>query len=67
MARQRISPLAVHGMWVEASIRREFREVPGRWETVHRFVLALVERRPHGCPRRRWHRLQRARRMGRLA
>lgn len=67
MTRQRISPWGARGMWVELTTRREEREVPGRWGAVRSIVLALVERRPRGCPRRRWHRLQRAKRMGRLA
>lgn len=67
MARQRISPWDDRGMWVEVAIRREEREVPGRWGRVLDYVAVLVERRPRGCPRRRWARLQRAKRMGRLA
>lgn len=53
--------------WGDSRVNGEEREVPGRWGAVRRIVLALVERRPRGCPRRRWHRLQRAKRMGRLA
>lgn len=55
------------GVWVERAIRQELRAVMGRWGPVMSYVMVLVDRRPEGCPRRRWQRLQRAKRMGRLA
>lgn len=67
MAHSRIDPWASRGKWVEASTRLEIRAVPSRWGAVQSIVLILVDQRPDGCPRRRWHRLQRAQRMGRLA
>ena len=49
--------------WVAAAVRREAREIGRRLA----WVWVLADRRPTGCPRRRWQRLQRAKRMGRLA
>jgi hypothetical protein len=67
MARPRFSPWERRSKWVEIAVLRELRQITDRWGQAFTYVYVLADRRPYGCPRKRWARFQREKRMGRLA
>ena len=64
---KRFDPWNRKSKWVQLAVFRELRQITDRWGRAFTYVYVLADRRPRGCPRKRWERLQRDKRMGRLA